>query len=392
MKKVAILTTHRANNFGAQLQTFALVSAVRMLGVDVEILDWRTPHFEYTYHKANHFSCAGFKHPRMFIYYIQRLIWFRFFNRRIAELFDDFRSQYPISQKYENRNDLVADTNKYDCFVVGSDQIWNPLNTASDKVSFDRTYLLNFHMDSKKKKAYAASLGVAEITPETLIPEFKKWLTDFSAITVREFAGAELVYKLTGTRPKVVLDPVLLQSRSFWESYLDELSVPKTSYVFLYNMHRSDVLRNAAVKYAQERHLEVIEVILPSRPEQYWNRGVQPVAAGPNQFLALVAYAEAVFTASFHASAFSVLFHRKLFIETNDKKDNSNSRIDTLFEIAGVRNEVSTVYQKDGISIERLLVNDWNSVDHCIERAKKDSMESLRGLLGLPAEENYEKN
>ena len=56
MKKVAILTTHRANNFGAQLQAFSLVSTVRMLGVEAEILDWRTPHFEFTYHKANHFS------------------------------------------------------------------------------------------------------------------------------------------------------------------------------------------------------------------------------------------------------------------------------------------------------------------------------------------------
>lgn len=392
MKKVAILTTHRANNFGAQLQAFSLVSTVRMLGVEAEILDWRTPHFEFTYHKANHFSWACIRHPRLVIYYLRRFFWFRFGNKRISELFDAFRMEYPISEKYERRKDLKNIANLYDYIIVGSDQVWNPLNTASDKVSFDRTYLLDFCDDSQKKRAYAASLGTAEITPKSLIPEFKNLLSDFSVITVREFSGAELVNKLIGIRPKVVLDPVLLQSRIFWETCFDKESVPQKPYVFIYNMHRSEILRKNALNYARERRLSVLEVVLPSRPEQSWSQRITPVFAGPRQFLALVANAEAVFTASFHASAFSVLFHRKLFVELRDEKDNSNCRMDTLFQIAGVKTNVTTVFQEGCVKINRLLVNDWSSADFHIEVARKESINCLKAILGLSTERANEEN
>jgi hypothetical protein len=41
--KIALLTTHWANNYGASLQTFAMVKALEKLG-EVVLVDYRTPH------------------------------------------------------------------------------------------------------------------------------------------------------------------------------------------------------------------------------------------------------------------------------------------------------------------------------------------------------------
>ena len=46
MKKIGILTFHRAENFGAVLQAYALQQYVTNLGYDVEIIDYRCKSIE----------------------------------------------------------------------------------------------------------------------------------------------------------------------------------------------------------------------------------------------------------------------------------------------------------------------------------------------------------
>ena len=51
--KVGILTFHRAENFGAMLQVFALQQYLRKLKHDVEIIDYRNKTIESMYHIYN---------------------------------------------------------------------------------------------------------------------------------------------------------------------------------------------------------------------------------------------------------------------------------------------------------------------------------------------------
>ena len=81
--KVAILTTHRANNFGAMLQAYSLVMACRELGADAEILDWRCPFFEWLYHRA----WRIYRNP---IPAIKHLLWYLGAERESRKLFDRF--------------------------------------------------------------------------------------------------------------------------------------------------------------------------------------------------------------------------------------------------------------------------------------------------------------
>lgn len=49
MKKIGILTFHRANNYGAVLQNYALQQALINLAVEVETIDYRCNDIENAY-------------------------------------------------------------------------------------------------------------------------------------------------------------------------------------------------------------------------------------------------------------------------------------------------------------------------------------------------------
>lgn len=48
-KRAAVITFHRALNYGAILQAFALEKVLAKLGVQAEIIDYRCPHIECIY-------------------------------------------------------------------------------------------------------------------------------------------------------------------------------------------------------------------------------------------------------------------------------------------------------------------------------------------------------
>ena len=53
--KVGILTFHRAHNFGAMLQCYALQEYLTKKGLNVEVIDYRQPYIETLYSKYSLF-------------------------------------------------------------------------------------------------------------------------------------------------------------------------------------------------------------------------------------------------------------------------------------------------------------------------------------------------
>ena len=48
--KIGILTFHRAINYGASLQAYALTKKMNEMGYEAEIVDYRNPHIENMFH------------------------------------------------------------------------------------------------------------------------------------------------------------------------------------------------------------------------------------------------------------------------------------------------------------------------------------------------------
>lgn len=375
MKKIAILTTHRANNFGAMLQAYALVTAIRAMGADAEILDWRCKHFEWSYH----YAWRIYRNP---IPAFKRMLFYYGIEWPVRRRFKSFRARLPMSPVLKRKQDLIDVQTSYDLFIAGSDQIWNPINSSINRIHFDRTYFLDFVADKKKKKAYAASIGVQRIEPKSIIPEYQRLLAGFSSITVRESSGADLVEELIHERPEVVLDPVLLHTKEFWQGVFgDELYMSNEPYLLLYNIKKSDVLRSEAIAYAKIQGLRTVEVVVPAQPSIKNTNVDAYLQAGPAEFLRLLANAAVIFTNSFHASAFSVLFHKALYVETADLVGNSNSRIETLFMTSGLEQYISVQMQNGKNTIRSYGSVDWHQVDGRMEIARAKSLQILGDLI-----------
>lgn len=370
MKRVAILTTHRANNFGAVLQAYSLVMACREMGVDAELLDWRHPDFERSFHTA-------WRMHRNPIPALKYLWWHWVRETSARKAFDDFRRKIPMSCPIRNRAQLEEQGVKYDSYIVGSDQVWNPRLSASDPTKFDRAFLLDF-VRGRPKNAYAASIGVNEISPESVASEFSKAWYTFDHISMREETGAEFVERTIGKKVPTVLDPVLLHDDEWWMKNTDEIALPREPYLLIYNVQQwrkdSDWLVEQAYEYARKNNLKVVQLLVPAQRVK-WTRDM--VSVGPNEFVRYIAGANAVFANSFHASAFSVVFGKPLYVHRVDEGAHPNSRFDTLSRLSGV--PLSIVSQR---GCDTLSFGDCSKADTELLKDKRElSFDFLKEML-----------
>lgn len=331
--KIGILTTHRANNFGAVLQAFALVNKCKDIGVDAEIMDWRHPYLETQYYDPWKVKC---RNPIPKLSYAWR--WY-VRERKSRKLFEEFRSCLPLSRQLNSYEQLQAESHKYDGFIVGSDQIWNPQMTSYDGKNFDHAYLLDFCEKLECRKcAYAASIGHKGIEPIELVPEFALAWKNFDLITMREKAGANFVKATISRDIEVVCDPVLLLDAERWRREESETSTPSLKYVVVYNVQHyrpdSQWLVDMAMRYCSANGCKLVDVFVPSARVR-WTRN--SVSAGPREFIHLLDNAVAVFTNSFHASAFSLIFGKKLFLNVSQSKGTTNTRFDLFNRVSADR-------------------------------------------------------
>lgn len=328
-RKIGILTTHRANNFGAVLQAFSLVSACLELGVDAEIIDWRNPYFEELYHQP-------FRRGSSVKYNLARAVSFWSMAWPMRKRYDKFRKMFPIGGPIFSRSDLSAQCARYDAFIVGSDQVWNPRNsTRGDPHGFDRANLLDFAGD-RPRFAYAASIGTNEIRPHDLLPEFKEAWEKFSLITMREHVGADYVSRVLGKKIDAVLDPVMLHDAAWWMHWFSDYALPREKYVFVYNLHHSVAMRRYAQEIADDIGGRVVSVMI-GHSFHKWHLGM--LSVGPAEFIKLLANAEAVVTSSFHASAFSAIFGKELYLSVEHGAGNPNTRFSSFSRFTGLNGD-----------------------------------------------------
>ena len=206
--RTGLITFHFAHHYGAQLQALATMRAIQSLGHDCEIIDYRLPHTTRTnqlFKKSGGVrGMASDAHTALHYGAFQRR--FRRFEAFVAE-------EMALSpRRYTAFEQLRADPPAYDVYVAGSDQIWNPY-IFQDK-QFDPPFLLGFVREGRRI-AYAPSLGVPEL-PEDKAEELRRFLTPFSALSVREKRGQVLLREAAGRDARVVLDPTLLLTGEDW--------------------------------------------------------------------------------------------------------------------------------------------------------------------------------
>lgn len=188
------------------------------------------------------------------------------------------------------------------CFS-GSDQIWN-----SSTLYVDPLYYLRF-APQYKRVAFSPSFGrdfIADYNKEKM----RKWIIDYPYLSVREDSGVKLIKELTGRDATHLLDPTLIINSEEWKSILCIEDKPN-DYILAYFLDEPSDYAKKCLKKLKEK-LDCKILAIPYKFE-YMDYSDSIVAAGPKEFVELVANAKVVCTDSFHGTVFALNMHTPFF-------------------------------------------------------------------------------
>lgn len=357
MNKIGLITCF-INNYGACLQAYALQETLKKASYDVEILNY-TPVKEIQ--KKNAFQKIFFWFHEMY-----RCIRYKNYSYlyRSKKYFSRFRKSYLTFSKefYKKEEDLYNRSYEYKAFVVGSDQLWNPLIHDNKN---NKAYFLDFVSEEKIKIAYAPSFGISSFPNDELKKDAKTMLNKFDFLSCREETGAKLVESMTGRKCYSVLDPTLLLSKEEWES-ICQSRIIKEDYIFLYRFGGSDIEEAILQEFAKMVNLPIY--CLPMSSNDFCNKYNILKPCGPLEFVNYIKNATFVITDSFHATVFSINLNTNfscLLRNHFGERNNMNSRI---FDVLSKFN------------LEDRLVSDTDSVKSVL-KSKIDFTKSNELLL-----------
>lgn len=373
MGKVGIITLNGYFNYGNRLQNYALEQVLRNLGYEVEtiIVDLisninsnRQKKFIEKIKEKN-IKEVYFATQNKIQEYVyknklkqQRTIIFKDFSKR-------FISETKISISDQDIPKVLKD--RYDFFVTGSDQVWNPYYTGGSSLQFLTFAPIN------KRISYAASFGISEI-PNQYINNYKRWLSEMEYLSVREETGAKIIKKLTGKDAKVHVDPTMLLTKEEWLSISEVPShKPKKPYLLTYFL--GDIpnkRKNKLKEIARKNDLEIVHLA------QIKDR--KPYLSGPSEFIDYINSASVFCTDSFHGAVFSILLNRPFIVfDREGKTPSMNSRIDTLLN----------KFKLESRKIENIKFNsqvfeiDYSHIPPILEVERNKSLDYLKKALNI---------
>lgn len=354
--KIGILTFHRAKNYGAVLQAYALQNTLSSMGTKCEIIDYRSSKIEEDYKIIQYKK--GIKN------FIKSCIRMKK-NIDLAKRFDHFLERHmDISEKCDKYN-INTIKDMYNFFITGSDQVFN-----STCAGFDPNYFLEF-CDDSKKYSYAASFGDEKLKEE-LKEEYVKRLNGFKYISCREEKGRNNIQSIIKKETFVHIDPVFLLSKEMWKKMLVPIKYKK--YIFVYRVGEPINLFDFAKNLARETECEIVFL------DQYMCRPTDGITnvhvASPEEFLSLIANAEFVVTNSFHGTALSIIFEKNFYVELN-RITGKNERVSNVLEKFGIyKNEIISKNVDDSkIDI------DWEDVKKKLNNEISISKEYLKRII-----------
>ena len=362
--KIGILSFHRAINYGAVLQCYALYKKIEALGHDVEIIDYRPASIEKyrkLFHKHDYVLQKGFLQK---IRYILSSLLLVPTKKRTAKKFDSFLNrEMKFSKVVNSQYDIPS---YYDLILFGSDQIWNPKICEG----VDAVYWGQFEHGGARLATYAASMGRSDTLDSDSICKIGKYIHSYEKISVREKDLKAFLKNEFSINSFVVCDPTLLLEKGVYERML--IAPKAMNYLVYYTVQNDEKGEWFATKIAEQINCPVIRLyayLSPLRRKQ----GVRyDSELSPLDFLGYIANAKCIITNSFHMTAFSVIF-RKNFYCLSQK---SNSRVLTLLNSLELQNRLV-----NSISKVKYLSVDYSQVDEKLDSYKRLSSVFLTEVL-----------
>lgn len=314
--EIGILTIHNHYNYGAMLQAFATQTVLSEMGVASRFIDLYPRDTE----KINNRAVLSLNPKKMMIFLLFKLSQK---HRLKLKRFAEFRKLLNLTKRYYTKEELYHSPPEFDIYMVGSDQVWNM------EKEFNSFNFFDFIGDECKKISYASSFGTKEV-PVEYYQKMANYLSQFSAISVREDDAVEIIQKATGLNVAHVLDPTLLLKKDQWQKYLDNCGKLNYEYILIYGLvdnEDSVKLLNAVRK---RYNMPVVGIPFGNRVPPKYKVDFEIKDAGPLEFVSLYNGAKVICTSSFHGLAFSVIFEKTFYVVPHKTR---NSRLNSLLKL-----------------------------------------------------------
>ncbi len=251
---------------------------------------------------------------------------------------------------------------KFDCIIYGSDEIWN-----LDNVYFREELFWGKGAEEIPKIAYAVSMGAMS---EETFSESENRISDvhkFDEIMVRDDYTQTVLEKYLLEKKNMVCDPTLLLPLVEMEA---NVKVPKEKYLLVYTYGVDNELIEQIKKFAAIKQLKIVSVC-------FWHLWADEVIeCSALQFSKLISKAEYVFTSTFHGAIFTLLNHKQCCIfpyreKVKDIVTKLGEEKYLISETCDQKTFQDTMEQRfDSVRFEKKLL-----------KIRNDSQEKLEGAL-----------
>lgn len=297
MKKIGIITIHFPYNYGAMLQAYATQVYLEDNGYNSEIIDFRPYEIDKNYHIRAEMIVRD---PKLFCLLIACKM---LGKRKKYNNFDYFLNKYIKKSKKKYRKISENTSLPYDLVVAGSDQIWNP-----EIIQNRYEYLLAFNC--KEKISYASSVGLSSLSKQEMA-KYYGYLKQFRMLSVREESAVKILNEMSFESVSKVCDPVFLLNKKHWinmekrpDCFID------SKYVLIYSLQDNCDMNSLAKLYASKHNYPIVSIHPLGKKNCIADYCLDDI--GPLEFLYLINHAEMVFSNSFHAVCFSIIFNTKI--------------------------------------------------------------------------------
>ena len=332
MKKALLTTIFRVPNFGSVLQTYATQAVLENMGISCFVLNY--DHNNSKWARKHGVKGESFKSKistRLGVTPLHR-------KKRKLQLF--IAQHLHLTMKYGSFEDIKENEGTdYDVYVAGSDQIWNTKYTNCDPI-----FLLQFVTGQGKKRISIASSFACDKLDVKYEKVFKKELSVFDGISVREIKGQEVLRSIGITNSHIVLDPTLLLSRDQWDELAVRPSKPQKAkfillYMWSYAFEPRPYIYDVLKYYKNKMDCQIIALEGYDKSDKYQRAlDVQDATdSSVADFLGYFANAALVVTSSFHGTAFAANYGVPLISVVPSGGDDRQSSLLELLNLSCCR-------------------------------------------------------
>lgn len=344
--RIGILTLHSGANYGGTLQCVALYSVLKEMGNDVEVIDF-TPTQIAPIHKRFLYNLTCCRSWSDIVEFASRSLYNKGIrhsvNKNLVEVFDSFRQKKLTFSPKVNEQTISLLNDRYDCIVVGSDQVWSSF--VRDKL----TYWGDWNPKYNGRLVSYAACATSDEYPMIRRGFMQNLLKRFNAISVRDRITQSLVEKLTKQEVPVVLDPTFLYG---FDEFVSE-SLYSQPYIFVYVL-------GAEIKGGNDAALDIVKkkigtpcqvIAATTYDDDIAYADITLKNISPDVWVNLIAHAQFVFTDSFHGSVFSIK-NKTPFVAYYAEKSRASRLLDLQAEYCDKKVVVNSISDLKSLRLE----------------------------------------